>query len=81
VKIFRILIPVILICFFAETASAQKSFQRGRKAVQKQRFAKTTGRYGKACEIFEKKRVKGQKKPILDLGLGRKRKPKMAEQN
>lgn len=60
---------------------SQGSFQRGRRAVQKGRYAHKTKKYGQACEIFEKKRIKGEKKPILNLSFGRKRKPKLAEQN
>jgi len=60
---------------------AQGYFQKNRAAFQKARYGQTTKKYGRACDIFEKKRTKGEKKPILSLGLGRKRKPKMAEQN
>lgn len=76
----RLLVVLILILTGA-SAFGQGYFQRNRAAFQKARFNQTTKRYGRACDIFEKKRVKGEKRPILSLGLGRKRKPKMAEQN
>lgn len=80
-KTLRILLPIFFIGLFIETAWAQSSFQRGRRAVQKGRYSHTTKKYGRACEIFEKKRIKGEKKPIINLSFGRKRKPKLAEQN
>jgi hypothetical protein len=77
----RVLITILVACC-ASSAFAQNYFQNNRKAFQKARYGQTTKKYGQACEIFEKKRVKGEKKPLLSLGLGRsKRKPKMAEQN
>jgi hypothetical protein len=82
VKRWPILFIIVLFAALATDSFGQNSaFQKGRKAVQRHRFKHTTARVGKACEIFEKKRVKGAKKPIISLGLGRKRKPKMAEQN
>jgi hypothetical protein len=71
---------IILVVLVGTASFSQGSFQRGRKSVQKGRYSRTTKKYGRACEIFEKKRVKGDKKPLLNLGFGRKRKPKMAEQ-
>ena len=80
-KAGRILVT-LLIAFCATTAYSQSYFQNNRKAFQKAKYSHTTKKYGQACEIFEKKRVKGEKKPLLSLGLGRgKRKPKIAEQN
>jgi hypothetical protein len=82
VKLIRLILPIILIAFCAEAAWSQSSSFQRRKAVQKQRFKKSTARFGKACEIFEKKRIKGEKRPLISLGLNRgKRKTKMAEQN
>jgi hypothetical protein len=81
VKTGRILV-ILLIALCTSTAISQDNFQKNRKAFQKARFRQTTAKYGQACEIFEKKRTKGEKRPLLSLGLGRnKRKPKMAEQN
>jgi hypothetical protein len=61
--------------------SCAPSFQADRKAFQKARFYKTTTKYGRACEIFEKKRVKGQRKPLINLGSRRKSSSAKAEQN
>jgi hypothetical protein len=81
VKTGRILVT-LLVAFCASAAYSQSYFQNNRKAFQKAKYGQTTKKYGQACEIFEKKRVKGEKKPLLSLGLGRgKRKTKMAEQN
>jgi hypothetical protein len=81
VKTGRILV-ILLVAFCATSAYSQNYFQKNRKAFQKARYKQTTTKYGQACEIFEKKRTKGEKRPLLSLGLGRgKRKPKMAEQN
>jgi hypothetical protein len=76
------ILVTLLIAFCTSAAISQDYFQKNRKAFQKARFKHSTAKYGQACEIFEKKRTKGEKRPLLSLGLGRgKRKPKMAEQN
>jgi hypothetical protein len=71
---------IFLAVLISVSAVGQGKFQKSRKSVQKARFGGSLKRYGRACEVFEKRRVKGEKKPIINLGLGRKRKPKLAEQ-
>jgi hypothetical protein len=81
VKTGRIFVT-LLVAFCANAAYSQNYFQNNRKAFQKAKYSHATKKYGQACEIFEKKRIKGEKRPFLSLSLGRgKRKPKMAEQN
>jgi hypothetical protein len=75
------IVSVVVLMLMSVSLFGQRHFQNNRKAFQKARYGQTTKKYGRACYIFEKKRTKGEKKPILSLGLGRKRKPKMAEQN
>jgi hypothetical protein len=74
------LIVIFLVALVSASSFGQNYFQKNRKSFQRGRYSQTTKKYGRACEIFEKKRVKGDKKPLLNLGFGRKRKPKMAEQ-
>ena len=68
-------------------AQAKKSkklgfFQRNRAAFQKARYGSTSKKYGRACDILEKKRTRGTKKPLLSFGGRRKSKSKrVAEQN
>jgi len=73
-------ITFLLLVLAVATASGQNNFQVKRKSYQKTRFKKTSKKYGKACEVFEKKRVKGEKRPLISLGHSRKPKKK-AEQN
>jgi hypothetical protein len=80
VKIIKVLILLLCSLTFI-VGNGQNHFQNRRKAVQKARFKKTTKKYGKACSIFEKKRTKGERQPLITLGSGRKSKKKMAEQD
>ena len=78
---------VLTICLSDAEAQAKKSkklgfFQRNRAAFQKARYGRTSKKYGKACDILEKKRTRGEKKPLLSFGSRRKSKNKrVAEQN
>ena len=87
-KVFRILFAVFFLLAVTEL-SAQHSrpknksaFQRNQRAFQKANYQRKAKKYAGACEIFEKKRTKGAKKPLLSfLGFGgKKKKVKMAEQ-
>ena len=80
-NLLRPLIIILILTITCTVASGQSSFQKNRKAFQKARFFQTSKRYGKACQIFEKKRTRGERKPFLNLGLGRKSKKRVAEQN
>src|SRR6185436_12797722 len=67
-------------CLANAQANSKGYFQRNRRAFQKARYAQTSKKYGKACDIFEKRRIKGEKKPIIRLGFRRKSSKKLAEQ-
>jgi hypothetical protein len=79
-KSLKILVVFILLIGFMQ-ANGQGYFQKNRKAFQKERYQRTSKKYGKACTIFEKRRTKGEKQPLINLGIFRRKgSKKVAEQ-
>jgi hypothetical protein len=80
VKALKIILAFSLLLTFS-MASGQDSFQKNRRAFQKERYKRSSKKYGKACTIFEKRQIKGEKKPLIRLGIfRRKSSKKVAEQ-
>ena len=79
----KILLSIILLLAFGLSNGQTKKkgyFQKNRQAFQKARYAQTNKKYGRACEVLEKKRTKGARRPLIRLGFRRKSNKKMAEQ-
>ncbi len=80
-KSLKVVLVFFLLFAFAQ-ASGQGYFQKNRKAYQKERYQRTSKKYGKACTIFEKRRTKGEKQPLINLGIFRRKgSKKVAEQS